>query len=103
MANDNTIADAQGNAAAQIYTQIIESPDDTPFENQVTPEMIEKHKYYNDDILQIAEEMKKILERIEQDQEALAKGEQSGLFNEAMRGSILTGIALNKRYLDVLE
>ena len=103
MANDNTIADAQGNAAAQIYTQIIESPDDTPFETQVTPEMIEKHKYYNDDILQIAEEMKKILERIEQDQEALAKGEQSGLFNEAMRGSILTGIDLNKRYLDVLE
>ena len=63
MANDNTIADAQGNVAAQIYTQIIESPDDTPFETQVTPEMIEKHKYYNDDILQIAEEMKKILSK----------------------------------------
>ena len=72
MQDGQTIADAQGNAAALIYTTITESPDDTPFETQMTPEMIETHKYYNDDILEIAEEMEQKLRELENAKAELA-------------------------------
>lgn len=65
MPQDETIAEAEGNAAALIYTTITESPDDTPFDTVMTPEMIDKHKYYNDDILEIAEKMQQSIEQLE--------------------------------------
>lgn len=65
MADDETIAEAEGNAAARLYTFVTESPNETPFETEMTPEMIDKHKYFNDDILEIAEDMERILQDIE--------------------------------------
>lgn len=67
-----TTAEAEGNAAALIYTTITESPDDTPFDTEMTPEMIDRHKYYNDDILEIAEKMQQSIEQLEQAKAELA-------------------------------
>lgn len=77
MPQDETIAGAEGNAAAQIYTTIIESADDTPFDTEMTPEMIENHKYYNDDILQIAEEIELKLKEIDILQQSLVNARLS--------------------------
>lgn len=73
MADDETIAEAEGNAAARLYTFITEHPNETPFETEMTPEMIDKHKYFNDDILEIAENMERLLQDIATAEENIAK------------------------------
>ena len=73
MQDGETTAEAEGNAAALLYATVTESPDDTPFETQMTPEMIENHKYYNDDILEIAERMADKLEELDLAREDLAR------------------------------
>jgi hypothetical protein len=75
MAEDETIAEAEGNAAARLYTFVTEHPNETPFETEMTPEMIEKHKYFNDDILEIAEHMERKLTELENAREELARVE----------------------------
>lgn len=75
MQDGQTIAAAEGNAAALLYTTITESPDDTPFDTVMTPEMIEKHKYYNDDILEIAEKIADKLRELEVSKEVLSQTE----------------------------
>lgn len=53
----NTTASAQGNAAAQLYVLASAPPDENPFKNFLTNEEIERHAYFNDDILEHAEEI----------------------------------------------
>lgn len=72
MARDETIAEAEGNAAARLYTFVTERPNETPFATEMTPEMIEKHKYFNDDILEIAEQMESKLAELEHARAELA-------------------------------
>lgn len=75
MAKDETIAEAEGNAAARLYTFVTEHPNETPFATEMTPEMIEKHRYFNDDILEIAERMEQKLAELENAREELARVE----------------------------
>lgn len=87
MAKDETIAEAEGNAAARLYTFVTEGPNESPFETVMTPEMIEKHKYFNDDILEIAEQIERILVDIE-DAEANIKKIDDVLAGRAAEESV---------------
>lgn len=60
----NTTASAQGNASAQLYVMASAPPDDTPFKNWLTDDEIQKHAYFNDDILNIAEDIDEIEARL---------------------------------------
>ena len=52
---ENTTASAEGNAAAQLYVRVTNSPDENPFKNSLLPEEVDRHFYFNDDILEQAE------------------------------------------------
>ncbi len=64
----NTTASAQGNAAAQLYVLASAPPDENPFKNWLTNEEIERHAYFNDDILEHAEEIDDLERRLAVDQ-----------------------------------
>jgi len=60
-----TTASAGGNAQASLYIMASAPPDQTPFKTHLTNEEIERHAYFNDDILEIAEEIDEITRRDE--------------------------------------
>ncbi|MFV0385597.1 hypothetical protein [Paracoccus sp. (in: a-proteobacteria)] len=103
MADGQTIAEAEGNTAALAYTFITKSPDATPFETEMTPEMIDKHKYYNDDILEIAEKMAQSIKQLEQAKAALAKVETNITRFEAAGGSVQRGGKMVQARLSALD
>lgn len=62
MAEEETAGIAEGNANAQLYTFAAAEPEVLPFPNVLTPEQEDRHFYFNDDILDIAEDIDLLLQ-----------------------------------------
>jgi len=55
MAEEETAGLAEGNATAQLYSFAAADPEENPFEDELSEEQIDRHFYFNDDILTWAE------------------------------------------------
>lgn len=58
-----TTANAGGNAQASLFVTAAADPDETPFKSHLTENEIERHAYFNDDILELAVELDGLLAR----------------------------------------
>ncbi|SEW44167.1 hypothetical protein SAMN04488515_3164 [Cognatiyoonia koreensis] len=56
-----TTADAQGNASAQLYILASAPPDQTPFKDYLADHEIDRHFYFNDEILLLAERIDQLV------------------------------------------
>lgn len=58
---EETTASAEGNASAQLYVRVTSSPNETPFKTELTREEEDRHFYFNDDILELAERIDRLM------------------------------------------